>query len=168
MNTHILLFSIILVFAVGIISMRLRKPRPPWMAYKIRVSKKDLIINIMGSWGFLFIASFAEERIIKIPNIKPTFIMFTTRFVSLLFCAFYLRKQFIRSMHFGPFTIPATMNMLASLSQVKSLEYIAVPEFAAAKALRLGLVAIVSNKKENGKNNMGNYFINSCSFHVYV
>mgnify|MGYP001253692055 CR=1 FL=1 len=51
-----------------------------------------------------------------------------------------------RTTHPGSFIIPTTMNIIASISQSEALNIVAVPEFAASKALRLAIVGVFGGK----------------------
>ncbi len=146
MNVSYLLISTCCLFIFGIVWMKLKKPRAPFMEYKIRFKWYDFIINVFGSWMFFFGVGIVEEQLVKMPHIETHFIMLIIRIISLLLCGCYMKYTIQRPTHPGSFTIPSTMNMLASISQSEALTMVAVPEFAASKALRLAIVGTISGR----------------------
>lgn len=148
MNVSYLLISTCCLFIFGIVWMKLKKPRAPFMEYKIRFKWYDFIINVFGSWMFFLGAGLFEEQLVKMPHIETHFIMLIIRIISLLLCGCFMKYTMQRPTHPGSFIIPSTMNILAFISQSEALTTVAVPEFAAAKALRLAVVGTISGKSK--------------------
>lgn len=147
MNVYILLISSLVLLFCGVVWMRIKKPRAPYMEYKIRFKWYDLIINVFGSWSCLLFAGLFEEQMVKLPHIQTHYITLFTRIISFIICGSYIKYTIHRSIHPGPFIIPSTMNIIASISQSEALVYVAVPEFAASKALRLIVIALLCCKQ---------------------
>ena len=146
MNVSFLLISTFCMLIFGMLWMRWKKPRAPYMEYKIRFKWYDFIINVFGSWIFLFGGGIFEEQLVKMPHIETHFVMLVTRIISLLLCGSYMKYTVQRTTHPGSFIIPTTMNIIASISQSEALNIVAVPEFAASKALRLAIVGVFGGK----------------------
>ena len=147
MNVLVLLISCLAVFGVCFAWMKIRKPWTPYMNYTIKRRWGDLFGNILGFYIFLFVSGYLESSIVQIPDMRVTFVMLFTRVVSLIFTGLWLRLTFSRPTHPGPFSMPAVMNVCATVSQYEALSTgVSFAEFGASKALRLLVVGVYGSK----------------------
>ena len=146
MNVFVLLLTCFLVFFSALFWMKKRKPWTPHMLYDISRKWYDIILNVGGFWLFLFASGYFEVELVKVPDMRPTFIMLFTRLISFLITWGLLIFKVTRPTHPGPFAIPAVMNMLATCSQYEALKWVAFAEFGAAKALRVMIVGLYGSK----------------------
>lgn len=151
MNVFLLLISLASLFVFGIVWMRIKKPMVPYLTYSIKYRWYDLGVNAIGYWIYLFGAGVILEKLVKMPHVETHFIVFFTRIISFAICSIYLKYTFQRVVHPGPFIIPSTLNVLATLSQSQSVLYINVPEFAVAKMLRLIVISSYASKNKKEK-----------------
>ncbi len=127
--------------------MKVRKPWTPYMNYTIKRRWRDLFGNILGFYIFLFVSGYLESSIVHIPDMRVTFVMLFTRMASLIFTGLWLRFTVHRPTHPGPFSMPAIMNVCATVSQYEALSSgVSFAEFGASKALRLMVVGLFASK----------------------
>lgn len=147
MNVLVLLISCLVVFGVCFTWMKIRKPWTPYMNYTIKRRWRDLFGNILGFYIFLFVSGYLESSIVHIPDMRVTFVMLFTRVISLIFTGLWLRFSFSRPTHPGPFSMPAVMNVCATVAQYEALSSgVSFAEFGASKALRLLVVGVYGSK----------------------
>ena len=88
-----------------------------------------------------------EASIVHIPDMRVTFVMLFTRLTSLIFTGLWLRMTVHRPTHPAPFSMPAIMNVCATISQFEALSSgVSFAEFGASKALRLLIVGVYGSR----------------------
>ena len=147
MRVSYLLLTCVFFMTMNLIWMKKRKPQQHLNIYNSKKKYFYLPLYVAFLWAFLFSAGYFEKRLISVPFINPTFIMFFTRICSFILTGIILRYKVIRPVHPGPFSIAAIMNVVATCAQMESLVYVSFQEFGASKSLRLILVGIYGSKK---------------------
>ena len=145
MDILIKLAIICCTLLIGFVSTRVKKPQRVYLKYGSIYKWYDLIINVLGSWIFLFLTGMVHTRTMEL-GISSNTSTFFSKSVTFFILHFYLTRSIQRTTHPGLFCLPTSMNVLATMAQVEALGYVAFPEFAVAKTLRLSVVAIYEAK----------------------
>ncbi len=168
MNVLVLLISCLVVVVASFIWMKIRKPWTPYMNYTIKRRWRDLFGNILGFYIFLFVSGYLESSIVHIPDMRVTFVMLFTRVTSLIFTGLWLRFSISRPTHPGPFSMPAVMNVCATVAQYEALSSgVSFAEFGASKALRLLVVGVWGSRNNKERLMWGIISIIAAKFIFY-
>jgi len=147
MRVFYLLITCSFLMALNLFWMKKNKPHQPIMIHNVKKKLFYFPIYVIFLWSFLFLGGYFEKKLISIPLVNPTFIIFFTRISSFILTGIILKYKIIRPIHPAPFSIPAIMNIVATCAQMESLAFVSFPEFGASKSLRLILVGAYSSKR---------------------